>query len=250
MKNTETDNNVNRIKGSSDGDTTISGIPVFVERKRIKNMYIHIDRPGGDVRVSVPVNISERELEKFISSHKDWIIKNRMKVERGTDLYGNGNYDAGDTVYLWGRPYMLEVHESPYLGRNISIDETTDRMIMLVENDSTVGSKKALVENFYKSEIQKALPDVLDKCALVVGKRPSEIRVRNMKTRWGTCNVKDRRIWMNIQLAAHPRECLDYVMTHELTHLYVANHGPEFKSYMDRFYPDWRRVKKELNSVK
>lgn len=244
------ENNLKQINMSSDGDITISGIPVFVERKRIKNMYIHIDRPNGDVRVSVPKNISECELEKFISSHKDWIIKNRTKIERTADLYGNGNYDAGETVYLWGRPYILEVHESPYLGRNIRTDEIAGRMIMLTENESTVSSRKALVDSFYKSELQRVLPEVLDKCATVVGRRPSEIRVRNMKTRWGTCNVREHRIWMNIQLAAHPRECLDYVMTHELTHLYVANHGPEFKSYMDRFYPDWRRVKKELNSAK
>jgi predicted metal-dependent hydrolase len=93
------------------------------------------------------------------------------------------------------------------------------------------------------------VPDVLERCAEVVDKYPGEIRFRDMKTRWGTCNVRERRIWLNIQLAAHPRECLDYVMTHELTHLYVANHGPEFKAYMDRFYPDWKRVKKELNSM-
>ena len=68
-----------------------------------------------------------------------------------------------------------------------------------------------------------------------------------MKTRWGSCNTVKKRIWLNIQLAACPRECLEYVVTHELVHLLVPGHGRDFWKYMDEFFPDWKRVRKELN---
>lgn len=228
------------------GDITVDGIPVFVTRKHMKNMYIRVDQSDGHVKVSAPCRVSDREIESFVSDHMEWIQKAEKKLENASGIH---RFVSGETCYLWGEPYILEVRESPYLGRNISVDTAGKKMIMLTENDSTVTSRAAVLDNFYKSEMKRAVPDVLERCTSVVGKKPEEIRFRDMKTRWGTCNVREKRIWLNIQLALHPRECLDYVMTHELTHLYVANHGPEFKAYMDRFYPDWRRVKKELNSM-
>ena len=68
-----------------------------------------------------------------------------------------------------------------------------------------------------------------------------------MKTRWGTCNVKEGRIWLNLQLAKKPPECLEYVIIHELTHLLEPGHNQRFYQLMDRFLPDWRRVHQELN---
>ena len=230
----------------SGGDIVVEGIPVFIVRKKMKNMYIRIDQNDGHVKVSAPRRVSDREIGSFVQDHMDWIQKTKNKLGNTTKVH---EFVTGETCYLWGEPYVLEVNESSYQGRNISIDSLNKKMIMLTENDSTVTSRAAILDNFYKSEMKRMVPDVLERCAEVVDKYPGEIRFRDMKTRWGTCNVRERRIWLNIQLAAHPRECLDYVMTHELTHLYVANHGPEFKAYMDRFYPDWKRVKKELNSM-
>ena len=103
---------------------------------------------------------------------------------------------------------------------------------------------------FYREEIKKEIEILLEDCIKIVGKRPDEWRVKNMKTRWGTCNVKDKRIWLNLQLAKRPKECLKYVIIHELTHLYVANHGSEFKALMDKFYPNWREIKELLKNEK
>lgn len=104
------------------------------------------------------------------------------------------------------------------------------------------------MNEFYRKEIKNKIPEVLEKCVNVVGKRPNEWRVKNMKTRWGTCNTRDKRIWLNLQLAKKPMDCLEYVTIHELTHLYVPNHGKEFKEYMDIFCPNWKELKKKLNN--
>ena len=106
--------------------------------------------------------------------------------------------------------------------------------------------RKTMIE-FYRHEIKSAIPDVLEKSIAVVGMEPDEWRVKNMKTRWGTCNTREKRIWINLQLAKKSPQCLDYVMIHELTHLIVPNHGSQFKAYMDKFYPNWREVRKLLN---
>ena len=98
-----------------------------------------------------------------------------------------------------------------------------------------------------KKKLLEVLPQVIQKCERITGLHALEWKLRDMKTRWGSCNIQKKRIWLNIQLAAYTRECLEYVVTHELVHLLVPGHGKEFWAYMDRFFPEWRRVRKELN---
>ena len=102
-------------------------------------------------------------------------------------------------------------------------------------------------KELYRKQLAEILPEVIRKCEQITGLHAREWRLRDMKTRWGSCNTVKKRIWLNIQLAACPRECLEYVVTHELVHLLVPGHGKEFWAYMDRFFPDWKRVRKELN---
>ena len=99
----------------------------------------------------------------------------------------------------------------------------------------------------YKKKLSEVLPQVIQKCERITGLHALEWKLRDMKTRWGSCNIQKKRIWLNIQLAAYPQECLEYVVIHELVHLLVPGHGKEFWAYMDRFFPEWKRVRKELN---
>lgn len=99
----------------------------------------------------------------------------------------------------------------------------------------------------YRKKLLEVLPGVIKKCEKITGLHALEWKTRDMKTRWGSCNIQKKRIWLNIQLAAYPQECLEYVVTHELVHLLVPGHGKEFWAYMDLFFPEWKRVRKELN---
>ena len=107
--------------------------------------------------------------------------------------------------------------------------------------------EKQAQKEAYKKKLLEVLPQVIQKCERITGLHALEWKLRDMKTRWGSCNIQKKRIWLNIQLAAYPQECLEYVVTHELVHLLVPGHGKEFWAYMDRFFPEWRRVRKELN---
>ena len=107
--------------------------------------------------------------------------------------------------------------------------------------------EKQAQKEAYKKKLLEVLPQVIRKCERITGLHALEWKLRDMKTRWGSCNIQKKRIWLNIQLAAYPRECLEYVVTHELVHLLVPGHGKEFWAYMDRFFPEWKRVRKVLN---
>ena len=130
------------------------------------------------------------------------------------------------------------------------IQTTRERLDRVREEKSAsqlTEDEKQAQKEACKKKLLEVLPQVIQKCERITGLHALEWKLRDMKTRWGSCNIQKKRIWLNIQLAAYPRECLEYVVTHELVHLLVPGHGKEFWAYMDRFFPEWRRVRKELN---
>lgn len=130
------------------------------------------------------------------------------------------------------------------------IQTTRERLDRVREEKSAsqlTEDEKQAQKEACKKKLLEVLPQVIQKCERITGLHALEWKLRDMKTRWGSCNIQKKRIWLNIQLAAYPRECLEYVVTHELVHFLVPGHGKEFWAYMDRFFPEWRRVRKELN---
>ena len=119
-------------------------------------------------------------------------------------------------------------------------------MYLPIPKRSTIEKRKKILDEFYRSEMRKAIPPVLDKCTKIVGKTPSEVKIRNMKN-WGNCRYQDKRITLNLNLAKKDHECLEYVMIHELCHLIEFNHGKNFKKLMDKYCPKWKEIKKRLN---
>lgn len=99
-----------------------------------------------------------------------------------------------------------------------------------------------------KALLEKKAEELIRKWESVVGVQASGITIRQMKTRWGSCNVKTHHISINLALLDKPEECLEYVVVHELTHILEASHNQIFWGYMTKFYPDWKRVRSYLNS--
>ncbi|HKL02801.1 MAG TPA: M48 family metallopeptidase, partial [Cryomorphaceae bacterium] len=77
----------------------------------------------------------------------------------------------------------------------------------------------------------------------------NEWGVKLMKTKWGSCNIDNRRIWLNLELAKKPKHCLDYVVLHEMIHFKERHHNDRFKALLDKYYPGWKNVREELNEV-
>ncbi len=223
----------------------INGISITVEKKKIKHIYLRVHAPDGAVKVTAPRWASDKEIRSFVESRLDWIVRTRQKY---TDYvnYKTPEYLSGETHYLWGIPYRLEVL-SAKSKKNVTVE--ADKIILQVPEQFSAEQREKVMLEWYREQLKAAVPEVMKKCIVKVRRTPSEWRIKNMRTRWGTCNVVDKRIWLNLQLAKKPPECLEYVITHELVHLYERNHSRKFWGYMDRFYPNWREVRKKLNAA-
>ena len=217
---------------------TIGAHRVSVTRKRIKNLYLRV-QPQAGVLVSAPLRTSDAEISRFVLSREDWIAQQQAKISALTQR----GYDDGDTI--------------PYFGKNLTlrrIDRTGrtytalrgDVLELYIRGDADEAACKQAVDAWYRAELYEAAGAMLPAVERTVGKRAGELRVRDMKTRWGTCNIKTAMITLNLRLAERPAECLRYVLTHELCHLHEAGHGERFWKRMDVYFPDWKRVRKLL----
>lgn len=221
----------------------IENLTVILERKNIKNMYLRVLPPNGEVKVSAPFFISDNDLIDFIKSRREWILKKQQLI-LDKNIKAPVKYQNGETHYLWGKPYTLQLVKNTSVKR-VLIDEAKSMMYLPVPPRSTIKKREQILMEFYRNELKKEIPPVLDKCTKIVGKRPAEVSVRKMKN-WGNCK-KDGRITLNLKLATKDQICLEYVMIHELCHLIEFNHGKKFKKLMDEFCPDWKIIKKRLN---
>lgn len=219
----------------------IDGIEIELEKKNIKNMYIRV-REDGSVKVTAPKRIKDEEVRKFVSSRKNWIVEHREQVLRQQqENPGKNNFTS---LELWGETLPIEVVNTNGKAK-IELQEGVVMMFVAGSADDDV--KMKLINEWYRGILKKEVARCIPRLENLVGVKVDEWHIKNMKTKWGTCNVWDKRIWLNLQLVKKPPECLDYVIIHELTHLLERSHNAVFKGYMDQFCPDWRQLRKTLN---
>lgn len=224
----------------------IADISVEIVKKNIKNMHLSVLPPDGKVRVSAPVTMSDDAIAMFVRMKLGWIRKQQAKFE-AQPRQSEREFVSGETLYVWGKQYFLQVEYS-YKGNSLILDG--DKAILTVRKESTAKQRETFVNEWYrdllKAEVEKHLP----KWENITGIHCSGWQSKYMTTRWGTCNVGTRKIWLNLQLAKKPMECLEYVILHELAHLKVKNHGADFVAILDQYMPYWRDMKKLLNDSK
>ena len=240
-----------RCAGSEKMSMQLNNFPITITRKKIKNMYLRVHQ-DGTVSVSAPKRMSDKAIRDFVDSKSDWIEMQLKKLEERKQQVSETahttepSYVTGEIHYLWGKPCTLLVEETTGRG-SVTFVENQQSLLLRVPKNSTIEQRRYLLEEFYRQELKAAVPDLMEHYVGVVGKSPTEWRIRNMKTRWGTCNTKAGRIWLALNLAKKHPKCLEYVIAHELTHLHVPNHSKAFWARMDVYYPQWREVRKLLN---
>lgn len=221
----------------------IEGIKIEVERKRIKNMYLKVLPPDGKVHISAPMRMPEPEIIGFVRSRIEWIVQQQVKLKNRhskEDL----DYVTSDEILLCGSRYRLEVQDTNSSGYAYT---EGSRFILYARPSSTVTQRHEIINRYYREVLTKQIPGLILKWEKAIGVQSEGYTIRNMKTRWGTCNIRSKRICLNLQLAKKPPKCLEYVIVHELVHLLEGSHNRVFKNYMDHFLPDWKTVRKEMN---
>jgi len=222
----------------------VSGIEIEVVKKDIKNMHLNVMPPSGKVRISAPYGTSDDAINLFAVKKVSW-IKKQVEKFKSQERQTEREYITGESHYLWGRRYKMEVR---YSNKGNNIEIKGNKMILTVREKSTQQQRENYVNEWYRSELKSKLPALVDKWEQIIGVKASSVGVKNMRTRWGTCNPETKRILVNLQLAKKPVKCLEYIVIHELVHLREKNHTKAFIEQMDSYMPDWRVVKDELNS--
>ena len=106
-----------------------------------------------------------------------------------------------------------------------------------------------LLDSYYRNQLQEEIPRLRGHWEQRMGVQLADCRIKKMRTKWGSCNIDAARVWLNLELAKKPYECLEYVFVHELVHLLERNHNARFIAYMDQFMPDWRQRRALLNRL-
>ena len=222
---------------------TVDGLAVTVLRKSIRNMHLRVLPPAGDVQITAPKKLPSAAIERFVREKRGWIERQKCKIAARPALT-NPDYCDGQTIWLWGKAVTLKLFFVPR-GRKAVLQGDVLTLFVLQTDDSSAREAAAL--DFYRERLKTAVEQRLSVWEAKTGLYASGVQIRNMKSRWGTCNVQSRRILLNLQLAKQPPVCLDYVLVHELTHLRHPDHSKAFWEDVFRVFPDWKQVRRQLN---
>ncbi len=215
-------------------------------RKNIKHLNLAIYPLDGRVRVSVPYHVTDKHIRNVILSKLDWI---RQK-QRGFKLQApqpERQYISGEDHFVFGKKHRLEVVQST-VRQHVVLDDAGNLKLFVKPNIS-YANKEKLFNEWYRSELKQRVPTLINRWQPVIGKQVDWFGIKKMKTRWGTCNINKRRIWLNLELAKRPVACLEYVVVHEMVHLLERNHSKRFYTFMDNFLPEWQTYKDILNNT-
>ena len=206
-------------------------------------MHLAVLPPDGRVRVSAPTQLTDEAITMFVRTKLGWIKKQQEKFQQ-QPRQSERQYVSGETLYVWGKQYFLQVEYS-YKGNALTL--SGDKAILTVRKESSPKQRGSFVNEWYRSLLKQEVAKYLPKWEKTTGLYCSSWQSKYMTTKWGTCNPTSKKIWLNIQLAKKPIECLEYVILHELAHLKVHNHGPEFTAILDQYMPYWRDHRCRLN---
>jgi predicted metal-dependent hydrolase len=222
----------------------VGGIPVEVVRKEIKNLHVGVYPPAGRVRVAAPQRLDDEAVRLAVVSRLGW-IRRRQKEFAGQDRQSQREMVTGESHYFQGRRYLLDVKECECAPGLRLVGHTTIELRVPPAYDRD--QRDAVLQRWYRRQLRAMLPPLTAKWEPRVGKTVAEVRIKRMKTRWGSCNAEARRIWLNLELAKKPDTCVEYVLVHEMVHLHERHHTERFQELMERLMPTWRHNRDELN---
>jgi predicted metal-dependent hydrolase len=217
----------------------IAGIAVEVWRKPIKNINLAVYAPDGRVRISVPHIMSDSRVRQAVMNRMVWIEKQQAHF-RAQPAITVLKAENGEMHSVWGKPCLLTVFEN--CSRHHVTFDPASGISLHVRSGTSSKARLQLLNGWYRKELNKRIPPLLRIWQPQVGRKAKEWRIKRMKTRWGTCNIASRRLWLNLELARKPEECLEYILVHELLHLLERSHNEKFYRHMDRLLPHWREI--------
>ncbi len=215
-------------------------------RKPIKNLHLSVHPPEGRVRVSAPSLLDNEAVRLAVISKLRW-IRRKQKAFAEQPRQSQREMVTGESHYFMGRRYRLNVLECA--GSNRVDLNGNSELRMQVRPGAGRDKREQVLTEWYRQHMKALLPNLIAQWQQIIGVQVDDWGVKKMKTRWGSCNIRDRRIWLNLELAKKPPHCLEYVLVHEMVHLLERQHNERFRALMDQFMPQWRVYRDELNQT-
>lgn len=222
---------------------SLGEIFIDVIQKNIKNLHLSVHPPTGRVRISAPLRISLETIRLFAISKVAWIRKHQTRIQRQKRETPR-EYISGESHYFFGKRYLLKVTKH---GGRPSVKQHHDILELFVNSDSTRQQRLTILDRWYRKQLKEIIPQYISKYETKMNVHVAEWGIKKMKTKWGVCNIRAQRIWLNLELCKKPLHCIEYVVVHEMVHLLERKHNERFKRLMDTFLPNWRSFKDELN---
>lgn len=222
----------------------VSGLAVDVVRKDIKNLHLGVYPPMGRVRVAAPLRVSDEAVRLAVISRLSWIKRQKSKFTNQARQSAR-EYVSGESHYFQGQRYRLKViyqNGTPRVViRNKSIID------LYVREGSELVQRQKVLLTWYRQQLKELTPLLIAQWEPIIGVKVAEWHIKQMKTKWGTCNIEAQRIWLNLELAKKSAQCLEYIVVHEMLHLLERHHNDYFIELMNKFMPQWRLHREELN---
>ena len=200
-------------------------------RKNMKNIYLKVEK-NADVVVSAPPRTPNYIIKKLIQENIDEIKLRRNNIL--TNRYTVKQYVTGEKHIIFGKEFVLEVR----LGNKNVVKLSDDKIILVIKDKDQ--DRGQIVTSYLRKVLYNKALEFINKYEKIMGVHAEQLRIKKMKTRWGTCNIEAKRIWINYELIKYPIECLEHIVVHELTHLLETNHTPRFYALLGKYYPKFR----------
>ena len=221
---------------------TIGQYKIDVIKKDIKNLRLSVYPPHGRIRLAAPLRYDDESLRLFVVSKLSWIEKHLAGFEQAERQTGK---DCGASLCLEGKLYLLNIIPDTKFNQ-IRIRDHSN--IDLYEKPGTpLWHRQQMIQEWYRARLKVRIEPLITRWQEIIKLRINHWAIKQMKTRWGTCNIKAKRVWINLELAKKGDDCLEYIIVHELMHLLERQHNDNFWALMDKFLPDWRVRKAGLN---
>jgi len=220
----------------------LASILFEVEYRKIKVLRITVYPPDGRVRIAAPPAATQDAVKNFAAAKIEWVKKQRERFLNRSKSSGTLRNDS--TVYFWGAALKLELIER--VGHPKIIIES-GYMKMYVRPNSTKAKRQEFLDKWYLNNVKEAAPPIIKKWEAVLGLKVKKLYVRKMKTHWGSCNYERQTLRLNSELAKRRIECLEYVIVHEMLHIFDSGHGKNYYRLLNKYMPDWKTIRKGMN---
>ena len=222
----------------------VNGLTVDVVRKDIKNLHLAVYPPNGRVRVAAPLRLDDEAVRLAVIARLAWIKRQRAKFE-AQERETKREYLNGESHYFLGARYRLNIVEEDAQPKVIVRNKQYLDLYIRPGSDSV--QRERIITAWYRANLKAMIPPLIEKWEPVMGVQVADWGVKQMKTKWGSCNIKAHRIWVNLELVKKPSRCLEFIIVHEMAHLLERQHNERFIELISKFLPQWRQYREELN---